>query len=396
MKFFKAVFYLMFLLILFLSGCGLSTPTVESVPKPRVETLAPAVNEQTQEEKGEKAQNENIHAYGKLSQASNTVINSQGKDACFAVYQEMPFEDGTLILAGLTEGEAYPELYFVDGSNEIAFQTDGSDVYMLNYTEFKGRLIFFGKAAAEKTKGLTDKTGVEKVTAKYKNEESTVKPYRPGTLIAVKNPQQSEERYGESAQGYILASNAKELPQALFFQLENGETANVSDKVFEREAKEHLPPYLNTESLRKTCVYKYSPMRSAAEIKIINEMQHLMLKRKEMESEALYVGSIQKISDEALTTAVRIYAGSCRHINNSFPAGSHVSVVNAGGKKLSCYAAYLTKECLESSAPWHFDQWAIREDNTIKVPAKSGYYLFVLCIENPEGFNSFMGIERIK
>jgi hypothetical protein len=109
---------------------------------------------------------------------ADTIVEFYGNTSePIIIYEQISFEGGTLVLADmLMEGEHYPELHFVDDNNKVTYLTRGSYCWTLNYTQFKGRYIYFGLAGSETRQYNANPVPVEKVEAIFSDKTVSVLP----------------------------------------------------------------------------------------------------------------------------------------------------------------------------------------------------------------------------
>jgi len=131
------------------------------------------------------------------------------------VYAQIPFEEGTLVLAEkVTDGEHYPDLHFIDNNGKVTYLTRGSYCWTLNYTQFKGYNIFFGLAGVEKRattqNPITVNKPVKKVEALFSDETESGIPAE--NIIAHVNLKENDTRIFKDPQGYILPVKGRKMP----------------------------------------------------------------------------------------------------------------------------------------------------------------------------------------
>lgn len=96
------------------------------------------------------------------------------QDVYLYIYARQEWHSGALLLAGLSPmGETPAELYFISGGKAIML-TNGSDVWSINYTHYKGETFVFGKSFAWDNGPLA----TDEVKAEFWNGETVSTPMK--------------------------------------------------------------------------------------------------------------------------------------------------------------------------------------------------------------------------
>ena len=176
------------------------------------------------------------------------------------IYKQIPFEDGTLVLAQkLEDGEHYPDLHFVDSGNKVAYLTRGSYCWTLNYTQFKGHYIYFGLAGVETRQYNNNPTSVKKVEALFSDKTVDVMPGEAASVLI--NPRDEEVEAFRNPQGYIVPVEGRDIPEDFVFTFENGESKSISKMHIERNI-DNMPDYLKSKeaAVYNSFAFTFTPM----------------------------------------------------------------------------------------------------------------------------------------
>lgn len=181
------------------------------------------------------------------------------------IYDEIPFEDGTLVLAErLTNGEHYPDLHFLDSRSRVTYLTRGSSGWTLNYTQFKGHYIYFGLAGVETRQYNENQLPVEKVDAVFSDKIVSMKPREE--LVERINVTDEDTRMFKNPQGYILPIEGRDIPEDLIFTFKGGDRKLISKLHVERSL-DHMPDYMKsqTKSIYNSLAFTFTPMLTPVE-----------------------------------------------------------------------------------------------------------------------------------
>ncbi|HWR61979.1 MAG TPA: hypothetical protein VN580_10230 [Clostridia bacterium] len=204
---------------------------------------------------------ERIASREKLTPIEEAILQYYGEtsDPIF-IYKQVPFEDGTLVLAEkLTDGEHYPDLHFVDAGNKVAYLTRGSYCWTLNYTQFRGRCIYFGLAGVETRQYNDNPVPVKKVEALFSDKSVSTIPEEAAAVLI--NPTDKGAEAFKNSQGYIMPVEGRDMPGDFVFTFENGESKSISKMHIERNI-DNMPDYLKSKeaAVYNSFAFTFTPM----------------------------------------------------------------------------------------------------------------------------------------
>jgi len=321
------------------------------------------------------------------------------------IYEQIPFEDGTLVLAEkLMDGEHYPDLHFIDASNEVIYQTRGSDCWTLNYTQFRGYNIYFGLAGIETRRYSGDQISAGRVEALF--SDRTVSIILGDKEAIYINPAGKDIRAFEHPQGYIMPVEGRDMPEDYLSVFKNGEKKSISKIQIERNL-DNMPEYLKSKKaeIYNSFAFTFSPMLTTeewekgygeGEIGLEGKTDHrgshnfLYLRpagHMGFEDSFLLPQDIKPIylSNNYVRTAV-------------FSAAETVLVKYPEGRKmLDCRILRLTGEKVEKEIGQDsFVLIETNEEGQVVLPKGKGYYLFLLRIVEGKEIQTYTGMLVIK
>ncbi|MEA4849093.1 MAG: hypothetical protein VB106_17815 [Clostridiaceae bacterium] len=317
------------------------------------------------------------------------------------IYEETPFEDGTLVLAEkLTDGEHYPDLHFVDGSGKVTYLTRGSYCWTLNYTQFKGHYIYFGLAGVETRRDAKDPVRIEKVEALFSDKTISVTPREKA--ISHINPQEKDTRMFKDPQGYILAAEGRDLPGDFVFTLENGEKKSISGMHIERSMG-HIPDYIKSQKAEvyNSFAFTFTPMLTPKEWQKGYIEGEICLEGKTDDNgnrNALFLrpaGHMSLADSFIIPQDIRPLYLSDNYIRTTgFSGGETVAVKYPEGREiLDCRILGLTGEKVEKEIGQ--DSFAVIDTDKkgqVTLPREKGYYLFLLRTLEDKEIQTYTGM----
>ncbi len=326
-------------------------------------------------------------------------------DEPIVIYDEMPFEDGTLVLAEkLTDGEHYPDLHFIDEDYKVTFLTRGSYCWTLNYTEFKGHYIYFGLAGVEARQYGENDASVNKVEALFSDRIASVIPRE--RIIGHVNLKENDTRVFADSQGYILSAEGREIPQDFIFITEKEERKPVLRMHIERN-KEYMPEYLKSNDARiyNSYAFTFTPMLTPTEWNKSYKEGEICLEGKTDADGNRNLLNLRPAGHMNMTDSF-IIPQDIRPFylsdNNSrlayFSPGETVRVIYPGNRELmDCRILGLTKNKAEKGIGQ--DSLGIvesSENRQLTLPKDTGYYFFLLRTMEGSAIQTYSGIIRIE
>ncbi len=321
------------------------------------------------------------------------------------IYDQIPFESGTLVLAEkLTDGEHYPDLHFVGTNGELEYLTRGSYCWTLNYTQFKGRYIYFGLAGVEARRHKDNSIPVEKVEALFSDKIVSVIPSEE--LIAHINPMEKDTRMFKNPQGYIIPVEGRDIPVDFISVFENGERKSISGMYIER-SMDNMPDYLKSRDseVYNSFAFTYTPMLTTTEWDKGYKEGEICLEGKTDKNgnrNALYLrpaGHMSFLDSYILPQDIKpLYLSDNYPRTAGFIAGETVAVKYPEKRKLlDCRILRLTREKVEKEIGQ--DSLAVivtDEKGQLILPKEKGYFLFLLRTEEDKEIQTYTGILIIK
>lgn len=321
------------------------------------------------------------------------------------IYEQIPFEDGTLVLAEkITDGEHYPELHFLDADNKVTCLTQGSYCWTLNYTQFKGRCIYFGLAGVETRQYNGDLIPVKEVEALF--SDKTVSVIQRKKAIAHINRMERDTRIFENPQGYIMVVEGRDVPEDFIFAFENGKRKSISKMHIERSI-DHMPDYLKSEKaeIYNSFAFTFTPMLTPIEWYKGYKEDEICLEGKTDHNGNRNIlslrpaGHMSFLDSFILPQDIKpLYLSDNYPRTTGFSAGETVAVRYPGKRKLlDCRILRLTRQKVEVEIGQ--DSLAVIDTNEkgqLTLPKEEGYYLFVLRTEEDKEIQTYTGMLIIK
>lgn len=320
------------------------------------------------------------------------------------VYQQIPFKDGTLVLAEkVMDGEHYPDLHFVDINKKVTYLTRGSYCWTLNYTQFRGYYIFFGLAGVEVRHYGQNSSPVEKVEAVFDDKTESVIPAKE--IVTLINPKEKDTRIFKNPQGYIMPVKGQKMPDNLIATLEGGDKVSLSQKSIEWQSG-YMPDYLKVKKadVYNSFAFTFTPMLTPVEWEQGHMDGEICLKGKTDENgnlNALWLrpsGHMKQIESFILPQDIKPF-----YLSNNYPrlakfaAGETVKIVYPEQRRLlDCHILRLTKLTVEKELGQDsLTTISADEKNHILLPKEKGYYLFVLRTEKEIEIQTYTGVLKI-
>lgn len=324
------------------------------------------------------------------------------------IYEQSPFEGGTLVLAErLMDGEHYPELHFVDSNNKVTYTTRGSYCWTLNYTQFKGNYIYFGLAGVEGRQYTENKSPVEKIEAVFSDRTVSVSPSKK--IIDHINPLEKDSRVFNNPQGYIMALKGNDTPREFIAFLENGEKLPLLKTYTEYSighGTDYMPDYLKSEKaeIYNSLAFTFSPMLTQGELDKWSKEGQICLEGKTDGNgniNALYfkaAGHMSPADSYVIPQDIKPFYLSDNHFATTrFSPGETLSVKYPSNRELlDCRILKLTKERVEQGISQ--DSLAlveVDENKKLTLPRDEGYYMFTLRTREDNSIQVYVGIMLI-
>jgi len=317
------------------------------------------------------------------------------------IYEQVPFEDGTLVLAEkLTDGEHYPDLHFIDSGNKVSYLTRGSYCWTLNYTRFKGHYIYFGLAGTETRRYKYDSIPVEKVEALF--SDKTVNAVPEKEILSHINTLEKDTRLFKNPQGYIMPVEGREIPYDFAVVLENGEKLSLSKKVIESSI-DYMPDYLKSKrtEVYNSFAFTFTPMLSPIEWNKGYKEGEICLEGKTDNNgnrNACYLmpaGHMSLADSFILPQDIKpLYLSDSHPRTANFSAGETVTVKYPEKRKLlDCRILSLTGEKVEKEIGQdRLDVIGTNEKGQLILPEAKGHYLFLLRTIEAEEIQTYTGM----
>lgn len=317
------------------------------------------------------------------------------------IYEQVPFESGTLVLAEkLRDGEHYPDLHFVDANNKVTYHTLGSYCWTLNYTQFKGHYIYFGLAGAETRQNRDKQIPVEKVEALFSDKTVSVR-VREKKIEHI-NYIENDTRQFRNSHGYIIPVKSRDIPEDFTAILENAENMSLSKRVIKNNL-EYMPEYLKSKNTEvyNSFAFTFTPMLTPAEWDKSYKEGEICLKGKTDKNgnlNALYLrpaGHMSYADSFILPQDIKpLYLSYNYPRMASFSAGETVSVKYPEKRKfVDCHILRLTREKVEKEIGQDsFIMIRTDEKGLTILPEEQGYYLFLLRTEEDKEIQTYTGM----
>ncbi len=320
------------------------------------------------------------------------------------IYEQMPFEDGTLVLAEqLKDGEHYPDLHFIGANNKVTYATRGSYCWTLNYTQFKGYYIYFGLAGVEANRDKGSPVPVEKVEALFSDKVVSMIPREK--IVAHINPKEKDTRIFENPQGYIIPVSGRDIPIDFIVVLENGERESVSG-MYIRRSKDYMPDYLNSKNreVYNSFAFTYTPMLTSAEWDKGYKEGEISLEGRTDNNGNRNVLYLRPAGHMSLADSFIIPQDiKPMYLSDNYPriagfsAGETISLKYPENRELlDCRILKLTSEKVEKEIGQ--DSLAVigtNEKGQLILPKEKGYYLFLLRTAENKEIQTYTGIFMI-
>lgn len=312
------------------------------------------------------------------------------------VYDEMPFQEGTLVLAErLTEGEHYPDLHFIDKRGRVEYTTRGSNCWTLNYTAFKGHYIYYGLAGVEERRYDGGRELVEKLEVLFSDRVASVSPRE--SIVEHINSKENDTRVFDEPQGYILPVEGRELPSDFIFVLKGGERKSISRLHLERNM-ENMPDYLKSKAkeVYNSFAFSYSPMLTPREWNKGYKEGEICLEGSTVANGNRNVLQLRPAGN-MLQDMKPLYLSNNQARTAGFGAGEAVTVRYPEGRRLvDCRILKLTGDkaakeiSLESLEVMEVDAYG-----RLVLPKNKGYYLFLLRTAENDELQTYTGMIRV-
>jgi hypothetical protein len=321
------------------------------------------------------------------------------------IYEQIPFEDGTLVLAEkLMDGEHYPDLHFVDGRSKVTYHTRGSYCWTLNYTQFKGHYIYFGLAGIETRQYVEKPIQVESVEAIFPDRTISVLP--KVKEIARINPSEKDTRIFKNPQGYIMPVKGRGIPEDFIFTFQNGERKSISKMHIERSI-DHMPDYLKSKKAEvyNSYAFTFTPMLTPAEWHKGYRSGEICLEGKtdhRGNRVALHLrpaGHMSLLDSFIIPQDIKPLYLSDNYIRTTnFSAGETVALKYPEERELlDCRILKLTVEMVENEIGQDsLEVIGINEKGQLILPKEKGYYLFLLRTVEDKEVQTYTGMVTIK
>lgn len=341
------------------------------------------------------------YAEGRTSIAEALVNFYEDTSEPIIIYDQMPFESGTLVLAEkLTDGEHYPDLHFIDSSGEVKYLTRGSYCWTLNYSQFKGHYIYFGLAGVEARRHKDNSIPVEKVEALFSDKIVSVIP-REEIIVHI-NPMEKDTRMFKNPQGYIIPVGGRDIPEDFISIFENGERKSISELYIER-SMDNMPDYFKSKNpeVYNSFAFTFTPMLTPMEWDKGYKEGEICLEGKTDKNgnrNALYLrpaGHMSLLDSFILPQDIKpLYLSDNYPRTASFSADETVAVKYPEKRKLvDCRILGLTREKVDKEIGQ--DSLVVistDEKGQLTLPEEKGYYLFLLRTEENKEIQTYTGM----
>lgn len=321
------------------------------------------------------------------------------------IYKQVPFEDGTLVLAEkLTDGEHYPDLHFVDSGNNVAYLTRGSYCWTLNYTQFRGRFIYFGLAGVETRQYDDNPVPVKKVEALFSDKTISMIPGDASAVLI--NPADKEVEAFKNPQGYIMPAEGRDMPEDFVFTFENGERKSISQMHIERNI-DNMPEYLKSKeaAVYNSFAFTFTPMLLPVEWDKGYKEGEICLEGKTDHNGNRNVRFLRPAGHMSLLDSFIIpqdikalYLSDNYPRTTSFSAGETVTVKYPEKRELlDCRILRLTRDKVEKEIGQDsFEAVNVDEKGQLILPEEKGHYLFLLRTVEDKEIQTYTGMFIIK
>jgi len=392
----KIIFVWVLILALFTAGCNAAAPAAvaETAAPPAAETSKQAVSssapasETPPAETPSPAESE-VKTAADPAAAAKAVLDfaAAREDAPYgaAVYQQTAFNGGTLVLCeALSDGEGYPELYFVDRDNALAAYTIGSDCWSVNFTEMDGKRIYYGLVTGEQP--------ATEVAIRYEHgKDISAEPYAGGA-IELRNATKDSEDFVKGLQGYIAIADRTDMPYSLDWKAKDGTSLSVVEEMALTE--DIIPEYMDKagKSFHNACYFRYNRMLTLDESEASADYGWMELTYGDMTNPLDYAGLMPEVSAEKLAKSLGVYAicGGKRDAEERLPSGGKVAFELADPlpeeASISCYFSPLTadtwKAYKETGSIGAMQGPVKMEHDKCRLPEGKGYYLVAVCVKD--------------
>lgn len=316
------------------------------------------------------------------------------------IFEQTSFADGTLVLAErLTDGEIYPDLYFVDEQNQVTYLTQGSYCWTLNYTQFRGHYIYFGLAGVEAFRDGGKRVLAEKVEAFFPDRVISVSP--GNRVIENGDPDERGSRFN-NPQGYIMPVPGRDIPENLVVVLKNGEKKSLTE-IYTDGTSVNRPDYLKSKQAQvyNSFAFTFTPMLTPGEWDKGYKEGEICLEGQTDRNgnrNALFLqaaGHMSPADSYILPQDLKpLYLSDNSYRQVHFSAGETVTVkFPAKRTLLDCRLLRLTRETVEKEIGQ--DSLALiqaDEKNRITLPQAEGAYLFLLRTLEGDSIQTYTGL----
>lgn len=395
----KFLFVWVLILVLFTAGCSTAAPAAvqETGAAPSVaETATPDTAPPASASKAPPVETPSPAEGGVKTSADpgaamKTVLDfvAARDDAPYgaAVCQQMAFNGGTLVLCeALSDGEIYPELYFVDKDNALAAYTIGSDCWSLNFTEMDGKRIYYGIVNGQQP--------AAEVAVRYEDgKDASAEPYAGGA-IELRNATKDSEDFVKGLQGYIIVADRKDMPYSIDWKLKDGTSLSTVEEMAASE--DRVPEYMDKadKSFRNACYFRYNRMLTVDESEALADYGLMELTYGDMSNPLDYAGLMPEVSAEKLAKSLGVYAicGGKRVAEERLTSGGKIAFELADPlpeeASISCYFSPLTadtwKAYKETGSIGAMQGPVKMEHDKFKLPKAKGYYLVAVCVKDTD------------
>lgn len=185
---------------------------------------------------------EEVSAIFEVEKNFYDIESIDGQDVYLYIYARQKWHDGALLLAGVSPmGEIPAELYFISKGGVI-MRTNGSDIWSINYTHYRGETIVFGKSFAWDNGPLA----TDEVNAQFWNGETVSAPMK---LVP--------DDKNDTAKGYICVTPSVTWLRSLKIIAGGKTVADDSDHMF-LFSPQQQPWYGEAESIRNRTRYVWT------------------------------------------------------------------------------------------------------------------------------------------
>ncbi|HHV30366.1 MAG TPA: hypothetical protein GXX73_12415 [Clostridium sp.] len=326
-------------------------------------------------------------------------------DEPIVIYEQTPFDnDYMLVLADrMTDGEHYPNLYFVSPDGSVSQLTRHSNCWTMNFTELGGYKVFFGLAGKEVEQDNNKSLSVNRVEAIFGNKVETVEVRK--SAYAYFNLDEKDIGTINNANGYMLIAKNPDMPEDVIAVFSDGHKVSLSQKSIDRNMS-YIPAYFkNTnKSIYNSFAFTYSPMISpfywdqidseGVELKGRTDgngnVNAVFLRPSRMVAKVIH-------SSELPNDIKDFYLSNSYPWTASFAAGENVEVVCSTETELyDCRVLKLTSQSVGREISGNeFQQLLIDDENCVILPKEPGDYLFLLRTEKHYLLLSYIGIIHI-